>query len=45
MKTFLELCEERFSARKFTDEPVSDDDMNYILEGVSLGPSAVNLKT
>ena len=32
MKTFLELCEERFSARKFTDEPVSDDDLNYILE-------------
>ena len=44
MKTFLELCEERFSARKFTDEPVSDDDLNYILECVRLAPSAVNFQ-
>ena len=28
----LELSEARFSARKFTDEPVSDADLHYILE-------------
>jgi len=44
MKTFLELCEERFSARKFTDEPVSEDDLNYVMECVRLAPSAVNFQ-
>ena len=28
----LELSEARFSARKFTDEPVSDADLHYVLE-------------
>ena len=27
----LELSKKRFSARKFTDEAVSDDDLNYTL--------------
>lgn len=27
----LELSQTRFSARKYTDEPVSSDDLNYIL--------------
>jgi len=40
--TFLELCKERFSARKYTPELVSDEDLNYILECVRLAPSAVN---
>lgn len=38
----LELSQNRFSARKYTDEPVSDDDLAYILECVRLAPSAVN---
>lgn len=42
MKTFLDLCRERFSARQFTDEPVSDADLQYILEAVRMAPSAVN---
>lgn len=33
----LELSKKRFSARKFTDEAVSDDDLNYILEGGTHG--------
>ena len=38
----LELSKKRFSARKFTDEAVSDDNLNYILEVVRMAPSAVN---
>lgn len=38
----LELSKKRFSARKFTDEAVSDDDLNYILEVIRMAPSAVN---
>lgn len=34
----LELSKKRFSARKFTDEAVSDDDLNYILEVVRMAP-------
>ena len=42
MKDFKTLCAERFSTRKFTDQPVSEDDLNYILECTRLAPSAVN---
>ncbi|MDO4994645.1 MAG: nitroreductase family protein [Bacteroidales bacterium] len=42
MKDFLELCSERFSARLFTQEAVSDADLHYVLEAVRLAPSAVN---
>ena len=42
--TFLELCEKRFSARKFTDEPVSQEDLDYILKCTQLAPSAVNFQ-
>lgn len=38
----LELSQTRFSARKYTDEPISDDDLAYILECARLAPSAVN---
>lgn len=38
----LELSQTRFSARKYTDEAVSDEDLAYILECVRLAPSAVN---
>ena len=42
MTTLLQLCAERFSARKYTSEKVSEEDLNYILECVRLAPSAVN---
>lgn len=38
----LELSQQRFSVRKYTDEPVSQADLDYILECVRLAPSAVN---
>lgn len=38
----LELSRKRFSARKFTNEPVSEEDLSYILESVRMAPSAVN---
>lgn len=41
---FLELCNNRFSVRKFTDEPVSEEDLQYILECVRLSQSAVNFQ-
>ena len=44
MTDFLTLCRDRFSARKFTDEPVSETDLNYILECVRMAPSAVNFQ-
>lgn len=40
--TILELSQKRFSARKYTDEPVSEEDLNYILEVTRMAPSAVN---
>ena len=39
---FIELCKRRFSARKFTAEAVSPDDLQYVLEAVRLAPSACN---
>ena len=39
---FIELCLKRFSARNYTDEPVSDADLHYILESFQVAPSAVN---
>lgn len=38
----LALSQERFSARKFTPEAVSREDLDYIMECVRLAPSAVN---
>lgn len=38
----LALSQERFSARKFTPEAVSQKDLDYIMECVRLAPSAVN---
>ena len=37
----LALSQERFSARKFTSEAVSLEDVDYIMECVRLAPSAV----
>lgn len=42
--TLLTLSTERFSARKYTAEPVSDADLSYILECTRLAPSACNLQ-
>ena len=38
----LELSKARFSARKYTNETVSEQDLNYIHECVRLAPSACN---
>ena len=38
----LELSEKRFSARKYTAEPVAQSNLDYIMECVRLAPSAVN---
>ena len=32
MKNMLALSQERFSARKFTSEAVSQEDLDYIME-------------
>lgn len=41
---FKELSENRYSVRNYTDEPVSDEQLNYILECARLAPSAVNFQ-
>lgn len=38
----LQLSQKRFSARKYTDAPVSDADLDYVLETLRMAPSAVN---
>ena len=38
----LELMKSRYSCRKFADEPVSDNDLNAVLEAGRVAPSAVN---
>lgn len=40
--TFKELSQNRFSARKFTAESVSQSDIDFIMESARLAPSAVN---
>lgn len=40
--TFKELANNRFSCRKYTDEPVKKEDIEYIMECVRLAPSATN---
>lgn len=39
---FLELAKNRFSSRTYTSKPVSDEDLNYILEAGRVAPSANN---
>lgn len=39
---FKELSNHRYSVRKYTDEPVSKADIDYIMECVRLAPSACN---
>ena len=42
--SLLQLCKQRFSARKFSEKPVDQNDINYILECVRMAPSAVNFQ-
>ncbi|HBC29097.1 MAG TPA: nitroreductase [Prevotellaceae bacterium] len=42
--SFLELCKQRFSVRAYSAEPVSESQLEYILECARLAPSAVNLQ-
>lgn len=39
---FLTLAEERYSVRKFTDEPVKTEDLNKILHAGYVAPTACN---
>lgn len=39
-----ELSEQRYSVRSYTSEPVSDEQLEYILECARLAPSAVNFQ-
>ncbi len=42
MKDMLSLSRDRFSARKFTSQPVGKEDLEYVMECVRLAPSACN---
>lgn len=42
--SFLELCKKRYSVRNYTTEPVSEEQLEYILQCTRLAPSAVNLQ-
>ncbi len=42
MRSFLELAESRCSTRAFTEDPVSEQDLQKILEAARLAPSASN---
>ena len=41
---FLDLCTKRYSVRTYSDAPVSEADLNYILQCARLAPSAVNFQ-
>ena len=40
--SLLSLAQSRYSVRSYTSEPVSDADLQYILECARMAPSAVN---
>lgn len=40
--TFKELCQARYSCRKYQNRPVETEKLNYVRECVRLAPSAVN---
>lgn len=42
--SFLDLCRQRFSVRAYSAAPVSESQLDYILECARLAPSAVNLQ-
>ena len=43
-KDFITLASERFSVRKYSDKPVSADDIDLILQAGRLAPTAKNLQ-
>ena len=42
--TFADLTKERYSSRSYTDEPVSEEDIESILEAGRIAPTAKNLQ-
>ena len=42
--TFADLTMERYSSRSYTDEPVSEEDIESILEAGRMAPTAKNLQ-
>ena len=42
MSSILDVIKSRHSVRKFTDQPVSDEDLNAILEAARWAPSGTN---
>lgn len=42
MYSFLELAKQRYSCRKFSDQPVEDEKIRAVLEAARIAPSAVN---
>ena len=40
----MELCEKRYSVRKYSAEAVSDEDLRYVLECARMAQSAVNFQ-
>lgn len=41
---FFEVLQNRYACKKFTDQPVSDEDLKKILEAGRLAPTAKNLQ-
>lgn len=41
---FLDLVKARYSVRSYTDQPVEQEKLDYLLECVRLAPSAVNFQ-
>lgn len=44
MNNFMELAAKRYSCRNYTNEPVSAEDLDYIMQCTRIAPSAVNLQ-
>lgn len=44
MENFLDLCRRRCSVRGFSEQRISETDLDYIMECVRWAPSAVNLQ-
>ncbi len=44
MKNILEIIQKRRSIRNFTNQPINDEQLNYLLECARLAPSAVNFQ-
>ena len=42
--TFQELAKKRYSVRRYSTEPVTQEQLDYILECARIAPSAVNFQ-